>query len=184
MALDKVVEEILESARKEADGLVQAAEKERQSVLQQAEESIAGKKAAQKKQTEEAIRRLRQQEISSAELEAKRVVINARKEMLDKTFNEVVATLSNLKEADKARLYRAIIAEGRKALPNPRVYCPRGEARLVPAESVDKIVEADIPAGLILESADGQVRMDFTFKTILESIWEKELKSVSAILFG
>ena len=38
--------------------------------------------------------------------------------------------------------------------------------------------------GLILESEDGTVRLDYRFKTILEGVWEKELKNVSNILFG
>jgi V/A-type H+-transporting ATPase subunit E len=38
--------------------------------------------------------------------------------------------------------------------------------------------------GLILESKDGTERVDYTFKTILEGIWEKELRDISNILFG
>ncbi len=184
MALDKVVEEILESARKEADGLVQTAENERRSILQRAEEDVAGKRQAQERQTEEAIKRLRQQELSSAELEAKRILLNARKEMLDKTFAEVMKDLTSLKDEEKSRLYRIIVEKGAKALPNARIYCPRGEARLLPKGTNVAIIEADMPTGLILESMDGQVRLDYTFKTTLVDIWEKELKSVSNILFG
>ena len=184
MALDKVVEEILESARKEADGLVQTAEKEKKSILQLAEENVAIRKQAQAKQTEEATKRLWQQELSSAELEAKRILLNARKEMLDRTFEEVMKELNGLGDEEKSRLYRIIVEKGMKVLPNARVLCPRGEAGLLPKGMVEAVVEAGIPAGLILESMDGQVRLDYTFKTILEEIWEKELKNVSNILFG
>ena len=38
-------------------------------------------------------------------------------------------------------------------------------------------------SGLILESEDGSVRLDFRFKTILEGIWDSELKNISKILF-
>ncbi len=86
MALDKVVENILESARKDASQLIAIAEKEKASILQQAEESIAAKKLEQQKELDETIRRLRQQEISSAELEAKRIVLNVRKDVLDRSL--------------------------------------------------------------------------------------------------
>ena len=184
MALDKVVEEILESARKEADGLIQTAEKESKSILQLAEANVANKKQEQEKQTEEAIKRLRQQELSSAELEAKRILLNARKAMLDRTFEEVMKDLAGLRDEERSRLYRIIVEKGMKVLPNARVYCPRGEARLIPKGMAEAVVEADIPTGLILESMDGQVRLDYTFKTILRDVWEKELKNVSSILFG
>jgi len=183
MALDKVVEEILESARKEADALIQTAEKEKKSILQLAGDNVAARKQAQVKQTEEATKRLRQQELSSAELEAKRISLNARKEMLDKTFEEVMKDLAGLRDEEKSRLYRIIVDKGTKVLPNARIFCPRGEAKLVP-KGKGEVAEADIPAGLILESTDGQVRLDYTFKTILDDVWEKELKNVSKILFG
>ena len=39
-------------------------------------------------------------------------------------------------------------------------------------------------AGLVLESQDGTIRLDYRVSTILGSIWEKEMKNVSNILFG
>jgi V/A-type H+-transporting ATPase subunit E len=39
-------------------------------------------------------------------------------------------------------------------------------------------------SGLILESEDGTIRLDYRFRSILEGIWEKELKNVSNMLFG
>ena len=71
MALDKVVGNILETANKESAARIATAEKERATILQQADETIASKKKAQEKELEIALKRLRQQEISSAELEAK-----------------------------------------------------------------------------------------------------------------
>ena len=86
MALDKVIGNILESANKESAALIATAEKERASILQQADDTIAEKRKAQEKELEIALKRLRQQEISSAELEAKRIVLNAKKEMLDRPW--------------------------------------------------------------------------------------------------
>jgi len=48
----------------------------------------------------------------------------------------------------------------------------------------ENVEEVKMGPGLILESKDGSVRVDYTFKTILEGIWEKELKNISDILFG
>jgi V/A-type H+-transporting ATPase subunit E len=42
----------------------------------------------------------------------------------------------------------------------------------------------DMGPGLVLESKDGLVLLDYKFKTILEGVWEKELKNVSNVLFG
>lgn len=185
MALDRVVEDIMESARKDADQLRAAGEKERSSILGQANESISNRKAEGDKRLDEAVRRLKQQEISSAELEAKRIVLNAKKEVMDRTFEETLKDLAKLGDADKSRIYGKILSQGTKIIPQPKVYCAKGEGRLVSAmPGIGSVQEVDMGPGLVLESKDGLVLLDYKFKTILEGVWEKELKNVSSILFG
>jgi len=184
MALDNVVDEILESARQEADQILKTAEKEREAILRQATDAVSGKQKAQQKELEDAIKRLRQQELSSAELEEKRIVLNARKEMLDRTFEEVHSQLSEMGPAEKARLYGIILTKGKEIIPEPKIYCPIGEAKLLAIKNGDKVEEVKMGPGLIIESKDGTMRIDYSFKTILEGVWEKELKDISNILFG
>jgi V/A-type H+-transporting ATPase subunit E len=179
------VEDILESARKDADQLKAAAEKEKKAILGQANESISGRKVESEKRLAESIRRLKQQEISSAELEAKRIVLNSKKEVLDQTFEETLKDLARLGDADKSRIYSKIMSQGVKVIPQPRVYCPRGEGHLISSlPGVGSVQEMDMGPGLVLESKDGLVLLDYKFKTILEGVWEKELKNVSNVLFG
>lgn len=185
MALDKVVGEILESARKDADQLMRSAEKEKGSILQAANETIASKKKEQDKQLEDVLKRLRQQEISSAELEAKRVVLNARKEVLDHSFEGVLKDLSTMSDGEKVRLYSKIMAQASQIIPQPKVFCAKGDGKLLSSvPGVGSVQETDMDTGLIFESKDGMFRLDYRFKTILKGVWEKELKNVSNILFG
>jgi V/A-type H+/Na+-transporting ATPase subunit E len=183
MALDKVIGNIQESATKEAAALIATSEKERAQILQQADETIASKKKAQEKELEIALKRLRQQEISSAELEAKRIVLNAKKEVLDRSKAETLKELESMTPQDKALLYRKILVHAKSIISNPKVMCPKGESVLIPKEGV-AITETDMGIGLVLESQDGTIRLDYRFATILGSVWEKEMKSVSNILFG
>jgi V/A-type H+-transporting ATPase subunit E len=111
-------------------------------------------------------------------------VLNARKEMLDRTFEEVNSQISEMSSAEKARLYGAILEKGRNVIKDPKIYCPMGEAKLLPVKNGENVEEVKMGSGLILESKDGTVRIDYTFKTILQGIWEKELKNISNILFG
>ena len=185
MALDKVIGNILESANKESAALVAAAEKERAGILQQADGTIAEKKKAQAKELETLLKRMRQQEISSAELEAKRIVLNAKKEMLDRTLGETLKEMESMSPADKAQMYQKILVKAKNVIVNPKILCPRGESSLVPKDSgAVSVTETDMGAGLVLESQDGTIRLDYKFATILESAWEKEMKNVSTVLFG
>ncbi|MDD1769875.1 MAG: hypothetical protein LUO79_02205 [Methanomassiliicoccales archaeon] len=185
MALDKVVGDIMESARKDADQIIQTAEKEKGAVIGEARLKAESARKEREKQLGEAVRRLRQQESSSAELEAKRVVLNARKDVLDVVFQDALEKLSKLSDAEKSRLYSRILSKAIEVIPNPRVYCPKGEARLLSGvPGLGQVQEMDMGPGVILESGDGMVRLDYRFRTILEGIWEKELRNVSNVLFG
>ena len=128
--------------------------------------------------------RMRRQELSSAELESKKIVLNKKKELLNKTFEEVLNELSNLGPQEKSVIYKKMVIDGKKVLHKPKVYCPNGEADLLSGlRGLDKITETEMASGLILESEDGSIRLDLRFKTILDGIWESELKNISNILF-
>jgi V/A-type H+-transporting ATPase subunit E len=41
----------------------------------------------------------------------------------------------------------------------------------------------DIPGGIIVESTDGELKIDYSYRTFLDEIWESGLKDASDILF-
>ncbi len=185
MALDKVIRDILDNARMEANKLAEEAEKERTAILRAAEEEIAKKRKLREREAHETLRRLTRQEISSAELEAKRIVLNAKKEILDAVFSETLREIESMDPRNKAEAYRNIYRKAKSLIQQPRVMCPRGESGLLAGcADGEKVTEVDMGPGLILESDDGTIRLDYRFRAILEGIWEKELRNVSNILFG
>ena len=42
----------------------------------------------------------------------------------------------------------------------------------------------DILGGIIVKSTDGQVTLDYSYKTFMDDVWESSLKDASEILFG
>ncbi|KQM12662.1 hypothetical protein AOA80_00820 [Methanomassiliicoccales archaeon RumEn M1] len=184
MALDKVANEILENAKQEGNLRIQEAEKERARILNEADLKIEKMQRADEKELQDAILRMRRQEQSSAELESKKIVLNKRKDILNRTFDEMLDELSNMPPAEKSALYKKILAEGKKIVPMPRVFCPKGEADLLAGlRGCESLTETDMESGLILENKDGTVHLDLRFRTLLETIWEKELKDISTVLF-
>jgi len=185
MALDKVIKDVLDSARMEADKLGEEADKERTAILRAADEETGKKRRLKERELQEALRRLTRQEISSAELEAKRIVLNAKKEILDKVFSETLREIESVEPQKKAEAYCRIYDGAKNLIQRPRLICPRGESKLLSGCSgLERVMESDMGPGLILESEDGTIRLDYRFRTILEEIWEKELRSISNVLFG
>jgi V/A-type H+/Na+-transporting ATPase subunit E len=184
MALDKVANDILENAAKEADQRIQGAEKERAKILLETDQKIEKMRKSEEKELQDALTRMRRQELSSAELEAKKIVLNKRKDILNRTFEEMLRELSTMEPKEKSGLYKKILADGKKVIHKPKVFIPKGEADLLAGlRGCESLTETEMGPGLILESEDGSVRLDYRFKTILESIWDRELKSISNTLF-
>lgn len=185
MALDNVRKDIIESAKAKAAEQSQAAQKEASVILAEADSMISEMRKKEGKKLEEAIEHLRRQELSSAELESKKIVLSKQKDILNRAFVESLAGLEKSKPDTKKRYYAQMVELTKDLIEDPKVYCPMGEkARLKDVKAYSVTEDEDISGGLILETQDGSVRVDMQFSTILRSAWEKELKGLSDILFG
>jgi V/A-type H+-transporting ATPase subunit E len=185
MGLENVVSDILtEVSAIEADR-----DSDVSSIVEEAKrtgERITGEKVAS---AEEEATRIRKQEISGANLEVRRMLLNTRKEILDETQKQ---TAERLHELDTESLLRSLIRvhsgdatriySSRQDQPVVEGLCDELlEAKLTKLEYVGNI---DCIGGIVLETEDETVRLDYTFDTILSEVSERSMKQISNILFG
>ena len=74
-----------------------------------------------------------------------------------------------------------LLDKAKKDIEVAKVYCNKNDAKLVKGFKAEP---SDIIGGLIAENADGTVRVDYSFGTMLQNIKENELQKISRILFG
>ena len=67
-------------------------------------------------------------------------------------------------------------------IPNKGVYVKEFTAKDLGVSSV--AVDSRMTGGIILESEDGTIQIDMQYKTLLQTLWDREMKSLSDILFG
>jgi V/A-type H+-transporting ATPase subunit E len=78
-----------------------------------------------------------------------------------------------------------MVDAAKKAIDDPKAYCSKDEEITAADIGVSKLEKvAGITGGLILESKDGTMRVDMQYRTILQTVWDREMKSLSDILFG
>lgn len=185
MALDEVKLEIQKSAEQTAAAIMAEADAEVRSIMAQADSEISAMKEKEDKRLAESIERLKRQEISSAELESKKIVLAKKKEILNKAFAETLASLESAPEADKTAMYKKMVASAKATIAEPKVYVPAGSTATAQDLGVSEVIVSDkISAGIMLENADGTLMVDMQYKTILQSVWDREMKALSDILFG
>ncbi|HDJ38576.1 MAG TPA: V-type ATP synthase subunit E [Methanosarcinales archaeon] len=189
MGLENVVEDILKSARDQVSTIEAERDSEVMAIIEEAKrtgERITGEKIAS---AEETVARIRKQEMSGANLEVRRMILNTRKEILDKTYTR---SLERLRELDVKPLLRSLIRAHRGDA--TRVYSNRQDQPVV-EELCNELLEdrltdvayagnVDCIGGIVLENVDGTIRLDYTFNTIMDEVSERSMKEISTILFG
>ena len=192
MALDAVVGEIRDKGIRESEAIKSEAKTEVDAILAEAREQvIAIKKAAE----EEANRQegyIMAQEVAAANLSVKRETLNAQKDVLDEVYNRVVADVAALPDEFHRKAIRELCKTAAKELGEGVYYCNERDVRAVEdALSSLKTLSGfslagtkDITGGIIAESADGALQLDFSYSTFISEVWESGLKDASDILFG
>ncbi|MCQ2056112.1 MAG: hypothetical protein MJY64_01375 [archaeon] len=185
MALDAVKLEIDKSANEAISAIASKADAEVAEIISSADTEISAIDEKWKKKLKDTIDHLRRQELSSAELESKRIVLAKKKEILSRLFVETLKSLESAPENIKLEQYKKMINASKGMVNGSR-------ARISPEEKVTAedlgvsslIKDSKILGGVILENEDGSIRIDMQYATILQAIWNREVKKLSDILFG
>lgn len=192
MALDAVVGEIREKGKKEAARIRDEGREEEVKILAEANAKVEAIKMA----VEEDVNRLNQhimkQEVAAANLAVKREMLNVQKEMLDEVQERARKAITDLPSDFHRKAIRELCKTAAKELGEGVFYCNERDAGAV-EEALKELKtlsgfslagKKDIPGGVIAESKDGQLQLDFSYNATLSEIWESGLKGASDILFG
>lgn len=183
MGLETVVNDIMDAAQAEVSQMDSEADAEASLILEEARQNakrIMGERLAK---AEDDIKKIRQQELSSANLEVKRTLLNARKELLDKVYVQSVDAISNLSPEKNEEILKVLISKYEAN--GAKIYSNTGSERIVKKLSSLKYAgNIDCIGGIIIENEDGTVKLDYTYDVILKSVNEQLLKKTSDTLFG
>ncbi len=183
MGLEAIIEEIRAKGSAEADRIGNETELEFSKIIADAESQAAKLKAAKEEAVRKEIERLRQQELSSANLEVKKALLNARKEVLDEVYEATKAEIAKLPAAKNQKLLKAVIEKNENN--NARIYSrAKDKAAVKKLTKLEHAGEIDCIGGVVIENAEGTEVFDFKYDTILKNVSEQSLKQVSDILFG
>ncbi|WP_380674435.1 V-type ATP synthase subunit E [Salinigranum sp. GCM10025319] len=192
MSLDTVVEDIRDEARaraeeireegqERADEIVAEAEADAESILEEREQAV-----------ERQIAQEREQAVSGAKLEAKQERLEARRDALQSVRQQVETELAELSGDTREELTRALIDASAEEFDEGSEVVVRGRA--ADEALIEEIVAdyegfslgdepVDCLGGVMVESETSRVRVDNTFDSLLDTVWENNLKDVSGILF-
>ncbi len=182
MGLESVIEEIIARGRAEADAIRKAAETDRHRLLEEARAEGAKLLAAREREANLAAARARIQDLARAELESKRTVLAAQKQVLDEVYSRALQRLATLPDRDA--IVRSLLNANASEWRAGKVYAsPRD------AETVRGIVGPNFAGttealgGGVIESADGTRKTDLRFEILFADVWRDSIREVADILW-
>jgi V/A-type H+-transporting ATPase subunit E len=131
----------------------------------------------------------REQALSSATLEAKQERLGARRDVLEDVYDAVEESIADVDGDRRRELTEALLEATLAEFDDETVTV---STRAADVDLLESLLEGrnaevgepvDCLGGVVAESDASRVRVNNTFDSILESVWDDELKQVSERLF-
>ncbi|MFB6136490.1 MAG: V-type ATP synthase subunit E [Halobacteriaceae archaeon] len=192
MSLDTVVEDIRNEARSRRDEILEEAEAEADEILEEAEAEADQIRAEAEEEAESQIEQEREQKLSTAKLEAKQQRLEARRDALQDVREAVEAAVADIDGDEREELTRELLDAAAPEFDESasvQVYARESDAELVRGvledyDGYEYAGDYDCLGGVVVESESSRVRVNNTFDSVLDDVWEDSLKDVSRRLFG
>lgn len=209
MSLDTVVEDIREEARARAEDIRDEGEARAEEIESAAEADADETLENAEREIERETEQLREQRLSSAKLEAKQKRLEARRDVLGDVREQVEDELAALEGDAREELTRELLeaastefddgealgASDRSSGQSSReegddvsVYGRADDRELIESilddyDGYEYAGERDCLGGVVVESDQSRVRVNNTFDSVLEDVWEDNLREISNRLF-
>ncbi len=185
MSLNKVVDEILRKGEERKREVIQLGQKERDEQILQADTKIQETRQKAEIRTKAKTAQMEQQEVSSAELESKKTLLVAERQVMEELREQVLEELADYPEDKRKKMYSKLISIAKKELGDCYVYSNKDDKALIQLPvgmTTGGIIQCR--GGLGFESKDRSVRLDFRFESVLDEVWNKSMREIHTRLFG
>lgn len=180
-----MVNDILKRGEEKSMEIVHTGEKERDEQIQAALKKIEEDRKKSVERTGVLIAQMEQQELSSAELGSKRELLAAERQVMEGLKEQVLDDLSNYAPEKRKKIYAKLVDSAKKEFGECVVYANKADSLILklPASMTFKGV-IDCRGGLVFESKDETVRLDYRFESMLDDVWNAKMREIYGKLFG
>ncbi|MFB6079841.1 MAG: V-type ATP synthase subunit E [Haloferacaceae archaeon] len=190
MSLETVVDDIRDEARARADEIREDGRDRADEIVAEAEADADRIVADAEDRVDRRIEQEREQALSSAKLEAKQERLEARRDVLEEVREAVEEAIAGIGGERREALTRTLLDDAVAEFDDDGIVVkgrPDDEELLTSIaadyEGVEYGGEYDCLGGVVAESRNSRVRVNNTFDSVLESVWEDSLKELSDRLF-
>jgi len=181
MGIEVVREDILNKAKEQSAGIIAQARKESDKIMKESLIKVEEMKVRTEEEIKKILEMIKKQELASAELESKKMVLEAKKQIIENVFIEVRKKLEAFDDKKRETYIKKLLEKAKKDIEVEYVYCAKRDVKFLKEL---KSENADMICGLIAENKEKNIRVDYSFDTMLQNLKENELQIINKILFG
>ena len=129
----------------------------------------------------------RRKKAASAELELQKQTLSTKSELIEQAFRDAAQKMASFTEKKREAHIRSLLEAARKEMNVAVVRCNAKDIELADSASGGKLKilsEDSIKGGIIAESSDGKLRIDYSYDALLEQARSKVLGDVANAIFG
>ena len=190
--MDTVVEDNRDEAHARAEDIREEGEERADEIVAEARAEAGRIREEREAAVERQVEQEREQAVSGATLEAKQERLEARRDVLEEVREAVEAEIAGLEGDRRETLTRSLLDSAAEEFGTAESVSVYGRAAdealltrvLADYEGWSYAGERDCLGGVVVESEESRVRVNNTFDSVLDSVWEDNLKELSDVLFA
>ncbi|MDD1670447.1 MAG: V-type ATP synthase subunit E [Methanomicrobiales archaeon] len=191
MGIETVLEEIREKGRKEVEETRKDTQGQVEGILSQGQERVKELERGMEDELAKQVGHILSQEVSAANLSAKRLHLTVQKELFEQVKEKTLSSILAKPEGFHRGALERLLLKAAKEIREGSISANERQLPLV-KEILGKRPEfsglrpgepAAIEGGIIAESRDGRLKIEYSYRSILDKVWAERLKEVSDVLF-
>ena len=183
MGLEEVKKQIIEEAQKKAQDMASEASAEAKRILAYADKEVRHYEKELKANSEKMLAAQERKELAAAEFDGRRAILDKKKGMIDRAIDEAKNELKKLPAEQRKKLISKLLEKAKSEIAVKRVYLNKKDNSYVKEKGIT-VKEKEMVGGLIAETGDGRISVDYSFEETLNEVKEAHLQELSEVLFS
>ena len=181
MGLEEVQKEILAKAKTDAGRVLAEAFAEADRLRKESQQQFKDYTKQREAEKQKSLEMLERMHRAQLQTEMKMHLMDARRKWIENTFGEVRKKLKNLPDKQRKEHLQKLLKRAANEIDVGTVYCAPTDKKAITGYTVK---ENEMLGGLIAETSDRTVRVDYSYETMLAQLQENKLAELNKILFG
>ena len=181
MGLEAVKDEILRQTKEREIALTAEARKEGARIMREAQNAADELKEKSDLNTKRMLEHIKSQELAAGELEIKKMLLEAKRQIIENVFAEARKKIEHLDDKKREYLIKRLLERAHQEIEARYFYCSHKDLKFLKPFNPEIV---DMLGGFMAENEERTIRVDYSFETMLQSVQEREMQNISKILFG